>query len=173
MSNVVRKQFITNGNITFPAGVTVVKFKGCGGGGGGGAGGGSTAGSSGGGGGAGGGAVVTEIEVLVVSNRQYNVTIGAGGVGGAGAVGANGAVGGAGGNTTIVDSVSGFILVGFRGASGGSGGTVGAATGAVAGCDHTDRFGGNIFDLQNALNLTPPPVSNPIPLARSGGSGGA
>ena len=172
MSNVVRKQFFANGSITFPAGVTVAKFKGCGGGGGGGGGGGSGAGTNGGGGGAGGAAVVAEAEVLILSNRQYDVVIAAGGAGGTSGVGVDGGQGLPGGDTTVKDSISGFVLVGFRGASGAVGGVVGATTPALGGANHSSSAGGNVFDLQTALGLTPPPILNPVVLPRSGGSGG-
>lgn len=173
MSNVVRVQFFGSGTITFPAGVVSARIKGVGGGGGGGGGSGSTATQSGGGGGGGGAAIVNIVEIFVFTNRQYNVTIGAAGTAGAaGAVGGNGGNAGAGGTTTVIDSVSGFVLAAFRGASGGAGGEVNGALLGSGGCDHASPIGGNIYDQQTALSLTPPGVSNPQPLSRSGGSGG-
>lgn len=175
MSNVVRKQFFVSGSITFPAGVQVVTFKGCGGGGGGGGGSGSVAGGSGGGGGGGGAAVVDAMTLAVISNRLYNVNIGVGGPGGpASPAGAPGNLGNPGGNTTVIDSVSGFVLVSFRGASGGfAGGNVGSPIGGPGGCDHNSPASFNLYDTATGLSTNPAVAGSNAPSSRAGGAGGA
>lgn len=191
MANTVFKQFFSPvpTTITFPAGVSSATFKGVGGGGGGGGGGGSSAANGGGGGGGGGAAVVTEVTIPVISNRIYNITIGAAGTGGAGgAAGGTGSNGGPGGDTLVVDSVSGFFLVAFQGASGGGGGAHSDAGGKVKGFGGANASVGspetNVYDALitgpgtsfagPTLNLTPnaasPGITWPAPMA--GGAGG-
>src|SRR5277367_1751846 len=137
MANITQQLFGVSGTIVFPSGVAIATFKGIGGGGGGGSGAGTdpAGGDNGGGGGAGGAAVLSEVAVAVVSNRVYNVAIGAGGAGGLGQVVGIGQNGSPGGDTIVTDSVTSAILVAFRGASGGAAGTNGDAIGGPGGAD--------------------------------------
>lgn len=173
MSNDVITDFFTSGTITFPAGVTVARFKGCGGGGGGGGGSGSNVGLAGGGGGGGGAAVVFDVEIAVFSNRVYNINLGAAGPGAtASGPGAPGNLGNMGGNTLVIDSVSGNILVAFRGASGGWAGGLGGTPLGVGGSDHSGPAGGSIYDTGSSLTFNPAAAGSSSPLPRSGGAGG-
>ncbi len=175
MSNVVLKQFFSGaGSFSFPAGVSTVTFKGCGGGGGGGAGGGSNAlGQQGGGGGGGGAAVLDEATIFVASDTIYNYVVGASGAGGLGVSGAAGNPGNPGGDTIVTNSVTGFILIAFKGASGGGGGTTNDGLGGWGGSEKS--FGSpttNLYDTNQTLSTSQTGPGN-SPAVRAGGQGGA
>lgn len=109
-------------SLLVPAGVTRMRFFGCGGGGGGGSGRGSASAGAGGGGG---GAPICTHEPFVVPGETIIATIGTGGTGGTGVGAATGNFGGTGTATTITSTTT-FLT--FPGGGGGAPGSDATAT---------------------------------------------